>query len=116
MNPPKPFVTDGCSGFMSFVWRLLFKTATPWEGLCVDHDKAYWRGGDKSLRLEADSKLMQGVATKGHPYWACLMFVGVRLGGVWWLPFPSVRLVNGKWHFSFDGVRWGWGWRYPRYK
>jgi hypothetical protein len=116
MPPTKEFTTDGCSGFLSVAWRLFTHRLTPWEGCCTEHDKAYWRGGPKHLRLEADSTLMQSVAANGHPYWAWLMFAGVRIGGMWWLPFPSLRQVNGKWRFRFDGVRWGYGFRYPRYK
>ena len=48
--------------------------------------------------------------------WAIIMFVAVRIGGPWWLPFPSLRLINGSWHLSFFETRWGYGWRYPRYK
>jgi len=115
-QPPKPFVTDGCSGFLSFAWRMLFGAAPPWEGCCIEHDRAYWRGGEKRLRLEADSKLMQCVAANGHPWWAAMMFVAVRIGGPYWLPFPSLRQMDGRWHFSLNEVRWGYGWRYPRYQ
>ena len=80
------------------------------------HDVAYWKGGPTRLRLDADIELMRGVALKGHPYWAIIMFLGVRIGGPWWLPFPSIRQRRGKWRFSFNEVRWGYGYRYPRYK
>lgn len=115
-EPVKPFLSDGCSGFMSFLWEGLTGSPPPWEGCCLEHDRAYWKGGKLSLRREADSLLMQCVAANGHPWWAWLMFLGVRLGGVWWLPFPSARRVDGRWRFTFDGVRWGYGHRYPRYK
>jgi hypothetical protein len=115
-TPTKPFESDGCSGFMSYLWRLFFRRAPPWEDGCLEHDRAYWQGGELGLRLQADSRLMQHVAAKGHPYWAWLMFAGVRLGGVWWLPFPGVRRIGGRWRFKFDGVRWGYGHPYPRYK
>lgn len=82
----------------------------------MEHDRAYWAGGDKSLRVRADSKLMQCVAANGYPWWAVIMFVAVRIGGPSWLPFPSLRQVNGKWKFSLNEVRWGYGFRYPRYK
>ncbi len=99
-EPTKPFVTDGCSGFMSLFWRNVLGTPPPWEGHCVDHDKAYWRGGRNALRLEADIQLMRGVIANGHPHWAVIMFIAVRIGGMWWLPFP--------------GVRWGYGYDYPQ--
>jgi hypothetical protein len=112
----RPFTTDGCSGFMSFLWRQVLCSAPPWEGACLKHDKAYWRGGDTYLRLAADTQLMRDVAANGHPYWAVIMFIGVRLGGPWWLPFPSVRRVDNRWTFAFSGVRWGYGFKYPRYR
>ena len=112
----KPFSSDGCSGFMSYVWRKLFRKDPPWEGCCFAHDVAYWKGGPTKLRLEADIELMRAVALHGHPYWAIIMFLGVRIGGPWWLPFPSIRQRRGKWHFSFNEVRWGYGYPYPRYK
>ena len=112
----KPFSSDGCSGFMSYAWRRLFRNEPPWEGCCFAHDVAYWKGGPTKLRLEADIELMRGVALNGHPYWAMLMFLAVRIGGPWWLPYPSIRRRQGKWHFSCNEVRWGYGYRYPRYK
>jgi len=115
MTPPKPFTTDGCSGFMTFVWRVLWKKVPPWEGCCEEHDRAYWEGGPNSLRLAADIKVYHCVKTNGHPIWAVIMFVAVRLGGMWWLPFPSLRQTeDGKWHFSLNEVRWGYGWPYPQ--
>lgn len=115
-QPTKPFVSDGCSGFMSVLWRIFAGIPPPWEGHCLEHDMAYWQGGEKHLRLEADAKLMRAVADQGHPYWAVIIFLGVRVGGPWWLPFPSLRRINGRWKFAFDGVRWGYGYPYPRYK
>jgi hypothetical protein len=112
----KPFTTDGCSGFMSLTWRWLLRKPPPWEGCCLIHDKAYWQGGPTSLRLQADTELMRCVAERGHPYWGIIMFLAVRIGGPWWLPFPSVRFSKGKCHLSLFEVRWGYGWRYPRYK
>jgi hypothetical protein len=115
-NPPRPFLSDGCSGFMSFLWRMFLHRPPPWEGSCIEHDLAYWRGGPKELRLSADSKVMQDVAAGGHPYWAVVLFIAVRIGGPPWLPFPSMRQVNGKWRLEWNGVRWGYGWPWPKYK
>ena len=46
-----PFTTDGCSGGLSDVWRVVadrfpafaeaHRQAPPWEGCCVIHDRAY---------------------------------------------------------------------------
>ncbi|HNT58469.1 MAG TPA: hypothetical protein PKL99_11330 [Syntrophales bacterium] len=91
----KPFRSDGCS---------LFPDGTPenrdlWLSCCVEHDKAYWRGGTREERLAADEALEACVAACGEPAVAALMKKGVRLGG---LPY---------WPTWF---RWGYGWDYPR--
>ena len=113
----KPFTTDGCSGFMSFFWRVFLRKRPPWEGCCIEHDKAYWQGGPKSLRLQADIEVLRCVANQGYPYWAIIIFIAVRIGGPWWLLFPSIRIDDDEsWHFSIFETRWGYGWRYPRYK
>jgi hypothetical protein len=100
---------------MSFLCRELLHRFPPWEGCCKEHDRAYWRGGPKKLRLQADSKVMQCIAANGHPWWAIILFIAVRVGGPWWLPFPGVRKVNGRWRLSFNEVRWGYGWPYPKH-
>jgi len=97
----KPFTTDGCSGGMSLLWRKVIGHPPPWEDLCVEHDRAYHVGGHTSLRRRADRVLAQGIADCGHPVWAVLVYVGVRLGGAGLLPTP--------W-------RWGYGWRWPRHR
>ncbi len=94
-----PFTTDGCSGGMSWGWRLLFRRPPPWEGECIEHDHAYWLGGNRRLRLEADRILAGAVARCGYPIIAALMYYAVRVGGHSWLPLP--------W-------RWGYGYRWPR--
>ena len=87
-KPPYEFKSDGCSMFPDGYW---FEC-------CVIHDLAYWMGGTSEERLKADEELKKCVAEKGHPKTARLMFLGVRVGGVWWLPTP---------------FRWGFGWPYP---
>ena len=93
----KPFATDGCSGGMSWFWRVILKRSLPWENTCVAHDKKYWCGGTKEMRKAADVSLMQEIERSGHPYYAILMFVLIRVFGSPWLPFP--------W-------RWGFGYKY----
>lgn len=109
----RKFETDGCSGFMSFFWQLVFKHAPPWEGGCEAHDFAYYQGGPLLRRLVADWTLAKYVKQNGHPVWAVLMFIAVRLGGVWWIPFPAARRVDGRWRLSWNMVRWGYGRRFP---
>lgn len=101
MSQLKPFVSDGCSGGMSVLWRAVLKRPPPWEDLCVEHDRAYHAGGHVSLRKKADAELRDGILSRGYIFWGWAVYVGVRIGGVWWLPTP--------W-------RWGFGWDYPRYK
>ena len=70
-----------------------------WLTCCVEHDKAYWRGGSYQERLVADQKLRDCVAETGQPFIGEIMLGGVRAGGS---PF-----------FPTD-YRWGYGWPYPR--
>lgn len=84
-RPPSPFRSDGCSLFPDGNYRVC----------CEAHDRAYWCGGSREQRREADLELARCVAGKGHLRLGELMRRGVRLGGVPWLPTP--------W-------RWGFGW------
>jgi hypothetical protein len=97
--PDFPFTTDGCSGGMTAIWKLIRGRPPPWNDLCVTHDRAYWAGGTVGARRAADRALMAGVTLNGHPLFAFLMWVAVRLGGHPLLPLP--------W-------RWGYGYRWPR--
>ena len=87
--PPKPFESDGCSLW----WN------GDWVECCVYHDFGYWMGGACEERNEFDLRLMDCVAAKGHPFMADVMYLGVHVGGVWWLP---------------TSFRWGFGWEYPQ--
>ena len=56
---------------------------------CVEHDKAYYFGGSWKERWRADKKLYKCVAAKKgfqHKIIAPVMWLGVRVGGVSWLP------------------------------
>lgn len=111
MPNTKPFTTDGCSGFMSFAWIILTGHCPVWEDACIEHDKAYYAGGGLSLRRAADRKLRNAVAASGHPLQAWVMYVAVRIGGVPFIDYPSMRKVAGKWRLELGGVRWGYKWR-----
>ena len=67
---------------------------------CVRHDWAYWQGGTRTQRREADRAfracLKQTVSKRDRIRW-----LGVRLFGAGWIPMP--------W-------RWGYGWKWPRWK
>jgi len=84
---PEDFKSDGCS---------MFPDGSYWE-CCVEHDKAYYVGGSWRERLSADNKLFNCVADKDgvhHKLVAPLMWLGVRVGGVGFLP---------------TRIRWGFG-------
>jgi hypothetical protein len=81
--PPKPFRSDGCSGWPD-KWlggRDLY------EG-CFIHDIFYWAGraGDDLGRLKADVWLMMWVAENVSVHLGGTMFAGVRAGGSEKLP------------------------------
>ena len=87
--PPTAFTSDGCSLWFD----------GDWLECCVLHDLAYWRGGTRQERQKADRALERCVAARGHTAAAGIMYAGVRVGGVWWLP---------------TCFRWGFGWPYPQ--
>ena len=93
-----PFTTDGCSGGLSWYWRLLHRKAPPWEKLCVEHERAYHAGGTRAARCIADQDLFAAMIKRGHPWWGIAMYAAVRLGGHPLLP---------------TSWRWGYGWKYP---
>jgi hypothetical protein len=73
------FKSDGCSLFPDGGYR----------DCCVAHDKAYFAGGSWTKRWQADKNLFKCVAAKKgfqHKIIAPLMWLGVRAGGVHWLP------------------------------
>ena len=121
-TPPKEFTTDGASGFISFFYEIINKKKLPWEDCAIKHDKAYWQGGDLDLRKLADVKLRTCVANyyldnkkllKGLII-PEIIYLGVRIGGQYWIPFPTLRKVNEKWRLE-NGARWGYGFNYPDY-
>jgi hypothetical protein len=91
----RAFATDGCS---------MFFDGTPtqrelWKHCCYAHDKAYWRGGTREERKEADEELRTCVDRVEDEALAELMYRGVRAGG------------GPCWPASY---RWGYGWPYGR--
>ncbi len=76
--PAKPFVSDGCTGWVN-----------EWQGVnlypaCFLHDLKYWAGypGEEVERLVADAELLMDVARlMGGVRMAEVMFHGVRVGG-----------------------------------
>lgn len=87
-KPPYPFTSDVCSAWPD----------GDWGACCIEHDMAYWCGGDAAARKAADEGLRACVSQAGHPTMGSFMYYGVRFGGHPLWPFP--------W-------RWGYGWDWP---
>ena len=86
------FRSDGCSLFIDGT----FENPELWKECCLLHDMAYWRGGTKEERKQADLAFKACVEKKtGDPVLAKLMYEAVRAGGA--PHFPT-------WY------RWGYGW------
>lgn len=86
-SAPPTFRSDGCSLFPDGKYL----------DCCVEHDRAYFSGGSWTMRWRADKKLFKCVAAKKgfeHKLIAPLMWAGVRVGGLHFLPTP---------------FRWGFG-------
>lgn len=99
-RPPLGFKSDGCSQWWDAIW----------VECCFSHDLPYYTGGTSQERKQADIDLaccvFQRVAN-----WkpvigpicgiivASAMYIGVRIGGVPWLPTP---------------FRWGFGWPWAK--
>ncbi len=66
---------------------------------CVRHDWLYWKGGGLRDRLVADEEFFECVKETQSGWLAHFRWLGVRIGGVYFLPFR-------KW-------RWGYGWKWP---
>ena len=86
------FKSDGCSLFVDGT----FKDRELWKGCCVEHDVAYWQGGTKKEREQADLKFRDCIEKRtGDEALALLMYEAVRAGGGPYFP---------TWY------RWGYGW------
>lgn len=83
---PQNYVSDNCTSFPD----------GNYADCCVEHDKAYFFGGTKKDRRAADDRLRDCVRSKGHRFISKIMWVGVRIGGVAFLPTPF------RWGFGKD--------------
>ncbi len=80
--------SDGCSGGMSAIYQQLtflhkkHGKELGWRQCCVIHDQAYYFGGSKSQKKEADAELSSCVTqVVGDKYLGKAMQVAVKLGG-----------------------------------
>jgi len=99
-SPPKAFTSDGASGLISAIYRRVYGREIKWVRCAIKHDWVYFHGGPEHLRLAADKELARCVNIEhNHPVLAVIVYLGVRIGGVWWLPYR--------------GARWGYGYHFP---
>jgi len=91
----KPFTSDGCSLFPDGT----IHEKKLWLDCCTQHDIAYWQGGSREKKQQADEALRVCVASLGKKTTAKLMKIGVILGGDAYYP---------------TSYRWGYGWPYLR--
>lgn len=83
---PTPAFGNGCSGGVSWIYRHVLHKVPIWEGCCVDHDRAYAKGGSPTRRAKADNKLLACVAASGDLGPAIEMWAVVRLIGQVFFP------------------------------
>lgn len=133
-DAPAPFTTDGCSGGMSEVWRVvarlspgfveMHRGAPPWEPCCITHDRSYhdaagarspsesWQG-----RLDADDALRACVIAAAPGQVVRLQeaydLSEERVLAIYrWIGeamFHAVRLGGA----PCTGLPWRWGYGFP---
>lgn len=129
-----PFETDGCSGGLSEVWRLVadqfpefsavHEQVPPWESCCVIHDRAYHDGGGTAdpeasfaARLTADRALAACVVEVGQDrnaemaktYNASPAQVTGAYDTISGAMYLAVRFGGA----PCSGLPWRWGFGYP---
>lgn len=80
---------DGCSGGVSWFYKLIMRKDPPMECCCDAHDQVYAIGGSARDRWVADYQLFLCVFSKTESiFLASLFFYAVRIGGHPLLPLP----------------------------
>jgi len=92
----KPFTTNGCTGFPDGTTR----SPTLWRHCCVHHDLAFWAGGCRSFRDEADLELKRCVAGTDSRLTALIMYIGVRIGA-----HSPIKLKGERWNNGWQDGR-----------
>ena len=92
MTANKALQPNGCSGGISFFWKLFTGQPPKFEYCCDEHDLFYIQGGSASDRLFADRLLRdclrRDLQKRGKDKWlAGLFYLAVRAGGwwAWWI-------------------------------
>lgn len=129
-----PFETDGCSGGLSGVWRLVsaqlpdfaaaHQAAPPWESCCVTHDRAYHditgaqdATASYDARLQADAALRSCVVQTGETrkarlaahYEVDVATVEQAYQVIAESMYLAVRFGGG----PCSGLPWRWGYGWP---
>ncbi len=96
-----PFVSDGCSVVGPIVRAFGYRNERI-KKCCLEHDLDYWVGGPLSEKRVADRWFRNCLVLKADmpQALALVMWLGVTVGG--FFPHPNFR--------------WGFGWKWPRYK
>ncbi len=92
--PPQIFKYDGCTLFPERIFGLDISNA------CLEHDIAYWLGGDEFDKYHADNVLWNQVRASGSLGFivAPFMYVGVWMFGDTWV----VELFDANWGFGWN--------------
>lgn len=94
LNRLRPFTSDGCPHLAE---AISYPQEDQWRLCCVEHDKAYWKGGSQDQRQKADLDLQSCITERGSPEAARLVYYAVRSSQKWTPTLP-----------------WGYGWVLPR--
>lgn len=129
------FVSDGCSGGLSSVWRLASAAVPalaqrhgehpPWESCCIAHDKQYHAGAPNGAdamksfqsRRQVDEELRQCVRKTGADRADALAAeygigrdeVALIYSGIADVMYRAVRLGGA----PCSGLSWRWGFGWP---
>ncbi len=95
LNRLQDFASDGCPKILQ---TISYPQEDQWQLCCVEHDRAYWKGGSYEERQKADSDLQACVTSRGFHDAARLIYYSVRSDH----------------KNALDTVRWGYGWMVPR--
>ncbi len=92
--PKNQFSQDGCSLFPDTIFWLDFREA------CLTHDIAYWIGGTREMRNDADHIFLGHLKESGvfNTPFAYIMYSGVRLFGDTFL----TKLFNENWGYGWN--------------
>lgn len=93
-NRLQSFLTDGCPHIQG---SISYPKEDQWKLCCVEHDKAYWKGGSIEERQKADSDLHACITERGAPEAARLIYYSIRSA-----------------HKNPMSLPWGYGWILPR--